>query len=221
MKLIALPDLHANIRQIPKIGPHLSTVDLVLLVGDLTNDGTVADAARVVRAVREFNTSILAVPGNWDGPEVDEYLSEQGINLHRKHMVLNGLALIGMGSALPGPVKTPNELTELEFEQFFEEAVAGLNAEIPKILICHQPPYNTLNDLAQGKRHVGSQAVRAFIEQTQPLICFTGHIHEGVGIDQIGGTMVINPGPLEQGKYAFAEVKPQGLIFLEVMKLFL
>jgi len=48
--------------------------------------------------------------------------------------------------------------------------------------------------------------VRSFIEQEQPLICFTGHIHEGVGIDSIGKTKIVNPGPFKDGGYALANI---------------
>ena len=48
-------------------------------------------------------------------------------------------------------------------------------------------------------RHVGSTAIRAFIEKYQPDLCITGHIHEGKGIDAIGRTKIINPGMFRQG----------------------
>ena len=64
MKIIALPDLHNNIIGIPLIGQALSKVDLVLLVGDLTNDGPPSDADRLVQVIQRFNPSILAIPGN-------------------------------------------------------------------------------------------------------------------------------------------------------------
>jgi Icc-related predicted phosphoesterase len=60
---------------------------------------------------------------------------------------------------------------------------------------------NTINDIVHGGRHVGSHAVRAFIEKYQPLACITGHIHEGIGIDKIGRTQIINPGPFRNGYY--------------------
>jgi hypothetical protein len=218
MKIIALPDLHDGVSSLPRIGQALSEVDLVLLAGDLTNGGSAADAERVVRMVRKYNSSILAVPGNWDKPEVEDCLIQEGINLHRRHLLLNSLALIGIGAALAGPIQTPNECTESDFGRFFEEAITGLDSEIPAILVCHQPPYGTRNDLAQTGVHAGSQAVRQFIERRQPWICFTGHIHEGVGIDRIRGTRVINPGPLWQGGYAYAEVSAQGVQALEIRK---
>lgn len=216
MKIIVLPDLHEDLGNIHRLGRALSEVDLLLLTGDLTNGGSAADAEKMLDLIRGFNSNILAIPGNWDPPEVDDYLSQTGINLNHRHVILEGLAFIGMGAALPGPAPTPNEISETDFEHFLDKAVSGLDLTIPEILVCHQPPYNTLNDLAQEHLHVGSQAVRAFIERRQPLICFTGHIHEGTGIDQIGRTKVINPGPLEQGSYAYADVSLRGLQLLEI-----
>ncbi len=219
MKIIALPDLHNGVSSLPQIGQALAEVDLVLLAGDLTDGGSAAHAERVIRMVRKYNSSILAVPGNWDRPAVEAYLTQEGINLHRRHVLIDHLAFIGIGAALPGPIRTPNECEEHEFERFFEEATCDLDPGIPKILVCHQPPYNTRNDLTQGSAHAGSQAVRQFIERSQPWICFTGHIHEGNGIDRIGETRVINPGPLWQGQYAYAEVTPQGVEVLEIRKI--
>jgi len=216
MKIIALPDLHDNVSSLSRIGHALSEVDLVLLAGDLTNGGAISTVRKVIRTVQMFNPSILAIPGNWDGPEVANYLSQNEINLDRRHIIINHLAFIGIGSSLPCLIQSPNEFAEEDFERFFGEAITGLGPEIPKILVCHQPPYQTQNDLAQGSLHVGSKTVRRFIEREQPLICFTGHIHEGVGIDHIGETQLINPGPLWQGQYAYTEVTFQGIQTLEI-----
>jgi Icc-related predicted phosphoesterase len=48
-------------------------------------------------------------------------------------------------------------------------------------------------------RHIGSKAVRTWIEKTQPLLTLHGHIHESPKlsrsfVDRIGSTSVINPG---------------------------
>jgi Icc-related predicted phosphoesterase len=216
MKIIALPDLHDGQKELPAIGPALAEVDLVLLVGDLTNDGGAGDAAKLVNAVRRFNASILAIPGNWDGPEVDGYLTRQKINLHCQLVQRSGLNLLGMGGSLSILIPTPNSIKEAEFSRYLEELAGMLEPGLPFIFVCHQPPYNTITDIALGGPHVGSKSVRTFIERTQPLICFTGHIHEGVGIDTIGRTQIINPGPLWQGGYAYAEVTSDGVEILEI-----
>lgn len=52
------------------------------------------------------------------------------------------------------------------------------------ILITHTPPINTVCDLMKDKngrlRHIGSKAVRLFIEKNQPLLTLHGHIHDSV-----------------------------------------
>ena len=70
----------------------------------------------------------------------------------------------------------------------------------------HQPPKDTCCDIVSAGFHVGSPLLRQFIEQVQPLIVVTGHIHESAGIDHIGRTVVVNPGSLAEGKYAVVEL---------------
>jgi uncharacterized protein len=67
------------------------------------------------------------------------------------------------------------------------------------IYVCHTPPAETPLDLMRGNRHVGSPALRAFIEQYQPLLTLHGHIHEAPQLSgyyacQIGTTWCINAG---------------------------
>jgi len=67
------------------------------------------------------------------------------------------------------------------------------------VAVMHGPPFGTACDLLQGGRHVGSRAVRAWIERRQPRITLHGHIHEsplvsGAFADRLGATWVVNPG---------------------------
>jgi Icc-related predicted phosphoesterase len=67
------------------------------------------------------------------------------------------------------------------------------------IWIMHSPPHGTFADMMYGPVHVGSRAVREFIETRRPRITLHGHIHEapamsGTFADVIGRTLVINPG---------------------------
>ena len=51
-----------------------------------------------------------------------------------------------------------------------------------------------------GKKHVGDEHLRGWIERHQPDMVFSGHIHnspfypDGSWIDRIGRTWVFNPG---------------------------
>ena len=50
-----------------------------------------------------------------------------------------------------------------------------------------------------------------YVEENQPLAVVCGHIHEGVGMEKIGETLVINPGSLgEAGSYAQMEIEKEG-----------
>ncbi len=67
------------------------------------------------------------------------------------------------------------------------------------IYIMHSPPFGTRLDSIQGGKSAGSRSIKAFIEETQPLLTLHGHIHEspelsGAYFDRIGETLSINPG---------------------------
>ena len=67
------------------------------------------------------------------------------------------------------------------------------------IYVCHTPPSDTPIDLARNKRHIGSRALRRFIEQHAPPITLHGHVHEAPHRNktyavQIGSTWCVNPG---------------------------
>jgi hypothetical protein len=74
---------------------------------------------------------------------------------------------------------------------------AGAGAEA--VYVLHSPPRDTACDQAGTRTHVGSRAIRAFVERLQPPLVLSGHIHEsprisGAWRDLIGRTVVVNPG---------------------------
>jgi uncharacterized protein len=216
VKIIALTDIHGHRDNLRKLTGELKNVDIVLLSGDITHFGTADSAAAIVKIIQDCGPQVLGVAGNCDPREVQEYLSLVGVNLHRRREVSGGICFVGMGGALPCPGRTPNEHSDEKMEIFLESAGAELDPKLPLILVVHQPPFGTLVDCANGRSHVGSHAIAEFINRHQPLLCFCGHIHEGQGIDQsIGKTTVVNPGPLMNGWYAYAEVG-EGIEVLEI-----
>ena len=85
--------------------------------------------------------------------------------------------------------------------------LAGEDDLSAALFLFHSPPYQTSLDRAalDGKMidhapldvHVGSIAIRRFIEQSQPLLTLHGHIHEstrmtGEWSDRIGNTLMFN-----------------------------
>ncbi len=205
MIIVALADIHGNTQHLKAIAHDLRAADVVLLVGDLATFRHEA-ALEVLEAVRAYNERLLTVPGNCDAPSLGDHLSREGINLDGGTAVVDGVGLAGLGGSLPCPMGTPNEYTEEELEATLKRATDDLPPDMPHVLVSHQPPFDTVADLARTGKHVGSRAVRAAIVRLQPLVCFTGHIHEGRGTDSIGDTMIVNPGPFWAGTYAYAEI---------------
>jgi Icc-related predicted phosphoesterase len=215
MKIVALTDIHGNISAIERLASPLADADVVLLTGDLTHFGGAEDAARVLAAVRDCSRRVYAVAGNCDRPEVAEWLELEGISLHGRHEVIDGVAFLGLGGSLPSPGMRCNEFSDAELAGFLDAAAEGLDPALPWLLVSHQPPADTTLDVVRNGMHVGSAAVRCFIERHRPLACFTGHIHEAAGTDSIGQTCMANPGPARGGGYTYAEVAER----LEVLEI--
>lgn len=86
------------------------------------------------------------------------------------------------------------------------------------VFVLHSPARGTACDVVQGGHHVGSRAIRAFVEQHQPPLVLGGHIHEsprlsGAWRDRIGRTVVVNPGQFGSRRVAgvwFDPSDPEG-----------
>jgi Icc-related predicted phosphoesterase len=219
MILIALTDIHGRNENIEMISGALAAADTIIISGDITHFGREEETVEVLENIKRYNSNILAVSGNCDYPGVEAVLDEYGYNINGNLRPINGLQVIGLAGSLPCPGKTPNEFTEEELGTALEKSIALADNRSNIILVSHQPPAGTVNDQVREGVHVGSRAVRSFIERYQPLVCFTGHIHEGMGTDTIGKTKIVNPGPLWYGKYTYARISENRIEELEIKKI--
>lgn len=205
MVIISISDIHGDPEGIVRLSAEHSKADLVLISGDITNFGGRKEAAEIIDRLGKHAKRILAVPGNCDRPEVGDLLAERGISLDCRAVEVGGLTFIGLGGSLPCPGRTLLEYGEEEFGSALDSGLGEIGKGRPFVLLCHQPPYGTKVDRVMGGLHVGSRRIRQFIEESKPLACFCGHIHESAGEDRIGETEVCNPGPLARGGYVRAE----------------
>lgn len=211
---VAFPDIHDKSKALKKIRHVMADVDMVLLLGDMTN-GNVENMHTILDMIGNYNQQIYAVCGNMDNAKMNMWLARENISIHRKHVIVDDVAILGCGGALPFYGRYV--FSEEELAGFLNDSVQGLPDEMPKILMCHQPPYGVLDTPSRSDQHAGSHSVRKFIEEVQPLICFTGHMHSSVGIEKIGKTQIINPGPIwESNQYAYAEVENGDVKILEI-----
>ncbi|MHC5055009.1 MAG: metallophosphoesterase [Planctomycetota bacterium] len=211
MLVLAMTDMHGNVSHLRELADDLARADVVVISGDVTQFGRRDAAERVIGAVRAYARRVLAVGGNCDHPDVEGYFNDEGVSLHGTRRVVEGVTFLGVGMSLPCPGATPGETTEEGLAGCLEVASRGVEPGARVIVVSHEPPAGTAADLVSGGRHAGSRSVREFIERTQPLACFTGHIHESRGVGLVGRTTVVNPGPQARGFYALARVDEDGV----------
>jgi Icc-related predicted phosphoesterase len=181
--------------------PDIESADHIIITGDITNYGNDLDAESVLNRMLPVNNNIMAVAGNLDQPEVARYLEDAGISLHARGVMVDGLGIVGLGGSNFTPFNTPYEFSEEELGAFLAAGYEQLGEAEHHILVSHTPPVQTRTDRLMNGSHVGSKAVRSYIEEHQPLLCLCGHIHESAGQDNIGRTQVLNPGMLKDGGY--------------------
>ena len=167
---------------------------------------------------------------NWDRKDLLAKRLRKYKNIRRfdySYVKFKDYVFIGMrGHSIPGYVKSrafrkhKAKLDKL-FKKFRKE-----NKEGRVIFVSHNIAYNTKLDkiglkavktTLKGfygrkikkkklKRHYGSKMAKRIIQKYQPLLHIGGHIHESLGKDKIGKTVLINPGAANEGKAAIIEL---------------
>ena len=207
---IVVGDIHEHLDTLSKI-PEMEAAAGIIVSGDLTNFGDVPQAEKVMSVLQTYKESLYAQIGNLDKKEVSLWLQEKGWNIHAMVRDLAaGVVLVGVGGSTPTPFGTPGEFPESTYTKWLDVAAQQVDNASQVLLVSHNPPKDTVCDCLPNGMHVGSEAVRAFIEKVQPAICICGHIHEAKGEDTIGATRIINPGMLSEGGYVVVSLSSEG-----------
>jgi len=186
MIVLQIGDIHCdkkNLKRLTSLKERLRH-DLLAVHGD------VECGEDLLNLVEEIGGEILFVPGNMDDEYVARLYSEKGYNIDGEIREIKDYIFIGLGGLdLDLSLRKINEkILRIDFSK--------------TIVLSHYPPYNTKTDVAWNRRHIGSQRLRDFVERFQPKIFLHGHVHESPGIDFLGRTLVVNPGPLKNGRLA-------------------
>jgi len=214
MKILIFADVHGEFEKAAHVMDKVKTegIDVIVCPGDFTDMFAVPEgfsqmdiADMVLQKIMSLKAPVLCVPGNHDPYEVIELFNEYGVNLHNKVRKIKGLPMIGWGGA-PTPFNTIFEPSEEETKEGLESMYSKIKGE-KFILILHSPPKDTNLDITFSKRHVGSPAIKEFIEKRQPVLAISAHIHEARGTDKIGKSVLFYPGALFEGYYGIAEIK--------------
>ncbi|WP_421903858.1 metallophosphoesterase family protein [Maridesulfovibrio sp.] len=206
-KWIAFGDVHQSVKFVDLL-PSLEEVSGVIITGDLTNHSPEGAIEKVWNSIYRRNKNILAQLGNMDRSNVTDFLKEKGANLHCEIRELaKGIKTMGVGCSIPTPFGTPSEISEDEMAQYLDDTHHELGDYEQLLLVVHDAPFNTKLDVIGNGMHVGSKAVRGFIEKHQPDIVLCGHIHESSGEDSIGKSRIFNPGMASGGGYVLVSIE--------------
>jgi len=153
--------------------------------------------------------------GNDDPMEIDDILNSSSCTVNAQDRVCRvdeHHEMISSGLSNPTPWKTKREVSEEKLAENIETMVSKLEDAKNAIFNLHSPPKDSQLDtcpllddsvrppkpvIKQGRIQMfgaGSSAVRASIENHQPMLGLFGHIHESRGATKIGRTLCINPG---------------------------
>jgi len=178
------------IRQLNVLDP---IPDLVIVSGDLVDEGTAAEYATVRRALGAVRQPILAIPGNHDEREAFRacfadhcHLPTMG-PLHFAVGDKGPVRVLGLDVTVPG--RHHGELTD-EAGSWLEATLAE-EPERPTIVMMHQPPIASgiacidAYNCREGRR---LEALLQRHPQVERLLC--GHLHRFMQV-RFGGTMLV------------------------------
>jgi len=215
MRIAYVVDVHDRFDVVPDILERTGPVDVLVVGGDITTFGSPADAERAIELWRPLAPRLLAVAGNCDSPEIDVRLVELGVSLDARGVVLDGIGLFGVSASPASPLRTPYEVPDEELGRRAEAGLAEVTDARVRIFCPHAPPFKTACDRLRNGEHVGSPALRAFVERARPDLVLCGHIHEARAEDTIGPTQIVNPGPSAAGHYALVDVGETVMVELD------
>ena len=216
---IVLGDIHDRYEKCASI-PELDGAEGFIVSGDLTNVGSFSQVSRVMHFLRNLKPVVWAQIGNMDRPEIDKWLTKENCNLHcTVRELVPKTAIFGVGGSIFTPNGTPSEFSEGDFALWLERCWDKAKNYQSTILVSHNPPFDTLCDRLANGQHVGSTAVKEFIESEQPDLCICGHIHESRAQTKIGRTSIVNPGAFMHGYYALLKKSPEDKFSAELCSL--
>jgi Icc-related predicted phosphoesterase len=212
MKIIVIGDIHNDIENMMSYFDKLREIDFDVIIGtgDFTDVGikwfSQKDIAKLIfEEMKTFKKPILCVPGNLD-KEIIPILDAENANIHGKGKIIDNVGFYGVGGAKT-PFSTSLEPSEGEVELMLENGFNEVKDAKVKIQVTHTPPARTKMDLIYTGAHIGSEAVRKFIEEHKPDVAISAHVQEAKGVDDLKNTKLLNPGRFPEGYFGLISIE--------------
>jgi len=202
MRWLIFSDLHGHRVAAEEISRYVAenSVDMMLFAGDLTHFGTRRDAGGLLDILTEPGVPMRAVIGNCDPPEIRDVLRNYNVDAGEQCIsTKEGYSIIGITQT--GSYRTQTKLPD--------SVLSSCHGKL--VFLSHVPPAGCSVARVFTGQDAGSAYLRQLIEENTPVMCVCGHIHEGAGVDWIGRTLVVNPGPSRDGEMAVAEIEEEDI----------
>ncbi|MDO8870026.1 MAG: metallophosphoesterase [Methanobacteriaceae archaeon] len=221
MNILAISDLHGSTHKALNNYLKNNKIDLIVIAGDITHFGPAELAEDILNEISSYDIPVVAIPGNCDPQGVSSQLdNSNAINIHGKSTAIKNVGICGFGGSNLTPFDTPLEFGEIEIFEELDKIMVEMKDQDIKILVTHAPPLNTNADKLPNGDHVGSESIRKIIEDYKPNINICGHIHEAQSIDQIGETIILNPGQIMDGGACLVQIDDEtNIIDSKIIKL--
>jgi len=225
LRLLLLADIHGRTTSLRQTLMRVRDIEGVLVAGDITSyTGTHWD--EVINLLSEWcednGCTAYVVPGNADPKTIMRVKKEKVKILHIALEPFPPYVIGGIGGGLGFPFMDIPRLNDVELTLYVKRFISSYGpglAPYSWILLTHTPPYGTRLDILYTGEHVGSHGIRSLIEEKKPLLAVSGHIHESRGIECLGKTVMVNPGPNYRGYFAVAEIEvSSGNVDVTLMK---
>lgn len=151
--------------------------DLVLLTGDLADDGSAAACRRLREAVGEFSAPVLAVPGNHDSPATVREVFEA------ETAEVGGWRVVGVDTSRPGRIDG-----EIDVEREMRR-LDGYDGR-PTLLAMHHPPMSR-SEHPMFQLRGADGLLAALAERPHVRAVLTGHLHDPFELRGAAGTPVL------------------------------
>lgn len=238
MRIAAVGDVHLGADSGGRLRPALADLpehaDVLLLAGDLTRVGTIAEAKVVAAEFADLGVPVVAVLGNHDhhsdrAGEITQLLADHGI------IVLEGTATVltvdgaalgiagtkGFGGGFAGkcasafgePAMRRFASHTVELAHGLESALAGLRADVTVALTHYSPISDTLHgEPPEIYPFLGSYLLGEAIDAHGADLAIHGHAHAGIERGTTpGGIRVRNVAqPVIGTEYAVYDLAPTG-----------
>lgn len=205
---------------IDHVNARAAGIDVLLVTGDITDEGTAAQSAEAAEILGEALIPTLVIPGNHDRrAEFSEALldgTRTDLPLNRSATVA-GVLYVMCDSTIPG--RSDGWLSDATLE-WMESTIDGVDASTPVVVCFHHPPVPLLMPFMDGIRQIGEDRLAEMIVRHPNVVGFLcGHAHTGAVTAFAGRPLVVAPGTSSTLKLSFEgegivdDAQPAGIAF--------